>query len=80
MPAEFRHRKERSLGVVIILKDNLNDLANHPGLVRCTINVEDRNHLDELSCRDFILSNIILVNEESSGAAIDKHGGAALDT
>ena len=45
----------------------------------CAVNVEDRNRLDELSRRDFVLLNVILVDEESSGAAIDKCGGAMLD-
>ena len=80
MRAEFRHREECSFKVVVILKDNLDDLANHPGLIRCTIDIEDRNRLDELSHRHFVLSNVILVNEESGGAAIDKCRGAMLDT
>ena len=80
MSTEFCDRENRSLRVLVIAKDNLDNLANHPGLVRCTINIEDRDRLDELSHRDFVLSNVVLVHEETSGATIDKRGGATLDT
>ena len=80
MPTEFRNRKDRSFGVVIVSKDGLYDLTNHTGLVRCTVDVKNRDHLVEGPCRDFVLSNVVLVDEETSGATIDKHGGATLDT
>ena len=80
MSVEFRDHKNRSLRVLVIAKDSLDDLANHPGLVRCTVDIEDRDGLDELSCRDFVLANIVLVDEETDSAAIDKRRGATLDT
>ena len=80
MPAEFCHHEECSFGVVIVSKNGLYDLANHTGLVRCTIDIENRDRLVEGLCQDFVLSNVILIDEESGGATIDKRGGATLDT
>ena len=80
VPAEFRHREERSFGVVVVSKNDLYDFTNHTGLIQCTIDVEDRDRLDELLRRDFVLSNIIFINKESGGAAVDECGSATLDT
>ena len=80
MHAEFRHREERSFGVVVVSKNDLYNFANHTSLVRCTVDVENRDRLIEGLCRNFVLSNVVLVNEETSRAAIDKRGGAMLDT
>ena len=80
MPTEFRHCEEHSFGVVIVSKNGLYDLANHTSLVQCTIDIENRDRLIEGPCQDFILSNVVLVDEETSRAAIDKRGGATLDT
>ena len=80
MPAEFHHRKEQSFEVVIVSKDDLYDFMNHAGLVQCAVDIEDRDHLDEGPHRDLILSNIVLVDEETGGAAINERRGATFDT
>ena len=79
MSAKFRNRENRSLRVLVIAKDNLDDLANHPGLVRCTVDVEDGEGLDELSRRDFVLTNVVLINEQASRAAVDERRSMPFD-
>ena len=79
MSGEFRHCEERSFGVVIVSKNGLYDFGNHASLVQCTVDVEDRDCLDEGPHRDFVLSNIILVDKETGRAAVDECGSAAFD-
>ena len=79
MRAKFRHCEERSFGVVVISKDNLDDLANHPGLVRCTVDVEDGDGLNELSHWDFVLVNIVIVDEQAGCATVDECGSTPFD-
>ena len=78
--AEFRNCEDSPFGVFIVSKDDFGDFTDHSCLVRYTIDVEDRDRLDELSRRDFVLLNVVLVDEETGRAAIDKRGGAMLDT
>ena len=79
MSAEFRNCENCSLGVLIIVKDNLDDLTNHPSLVQCTVDVEDRDGLDELLRQDFILSNVALSDEQAGCTAVDEHGSTLFD-
>ena len=80
MSAEFCNRKNRSLRVLIIAKDNLDDLTNHPGLIQCAINIEDGDGLDELSHWDFVLSNIVLVDEQAGRATVNECRSMPFDT
>ena len=56
IPTELRHCEECSFRVVIVLKDDLYDFANHTSLVRCTVDVEDGDHLNEGPRQNFVLS------------------------
>ena len=65
--------------MVIVSKNGLYDLANHNGLVRCTVDVENRDRLIEGACWDFVLLNIVLIDEQAGRAAVDEHRSTPFD-
>jgi len=71
--AKAGDREQNAFGMSVVGHDHVNDFADAPGLVKCSIHIVNRDWLGQLAGRKFRSGDEVLVNEISGGASID-HG------
>jgi len=71
--AEVGDREHNAFGVSVVGHDHVDDFADAPGLVKCSVHVVNRDRLGQLVGLKFHLGDEVLVDEVSGGTSID-HG------
>jgi len=71
--AEAGDRKQNAFRVLVVGHDHVNDFADAPGLVKCSVHIVNQDQLEQLAGRKFRLGDKVLVNEISGGTGIN-HG------
>jgi len=71
--AEAGDREQNAFRVLVVGHDHVDDFADAPGLVKCSVHIVNRDRLGQLAGRKFRLGDEVLVDEVSGGASID-HG------
>jgi len=71
--AEAGDREQNAFGVSVIGYDHVNDFADAPSLVKCSIHIVNRDWLGQLAGWKFRSGDEVLVNEISGGTGIN-HG------
>jgi len=71
--AEAGDREQNAFRVLVVGHDHVNDFADAPGLVKCSVHVVNRDRLGQLAGQKFRSGDEVLVDEVSGGAGID-HG------
>ena len=69
--AEVGDRKQNAFGVSVIGHDHVDDFADAPGLVKCSVHVVNRDWLGQLAGRKFRSGDEVLVDEISGGTGIN---------
>jgi len=71
--AEAGDREQNAFGVSVIGHDHVDNFADAPSLIKCSIHVVNRDWLGQLAGRKFRSGNEVLVDEISGGTGIN-HG------
>jgi len=71
--AEAGDCKQNMLGMSVVGHDHVDDFADAPGLIKCSVHVINQDWLGQLVGRKFRSGDEVLVNKISSGTGID-HG------
>jgi len=71
--AEAGDRKQNAFGVSVVGHNHVDDFADAPGLVKCSVHVVNQDQLGQLAGWKFRSGDEVLVNEISGGTSIN-HG------
>jgi len=65
--------KQNTFGMSVVGHDHVNDFADAPGLIKCSVHIVNQDWLGQLVGQKFCLGDKVLVNKVSGGTSID-HG------
>jgi len=66
-------REQNTFEMSVVGHDHVDDFADAPGLIKCSVHVVNRDRLGQLAGRKFRSGDEVLVNEISGGTGIN-HG------
>jgi len=71
--AEAGDREQNTFGMSVVGHDHVDDFADAPGLIKCSVHIVNRDRLGQLAGQKFCSGDKVLVSEISGGTGIN-HG------